>query len=109
MVTTGDAVPYHIIQPSTDDYIQIFFPDVNYRIIVALSCSLNVSIPANMTVTWLRNDRVLLTQTQFYASANTSTLFVYKSYNQFNVLEFECVFNNTAGYTVRRSITVLSK
>ena len=88
VVTTGDAVPYNIIQPSTNDFMQIFFPDANDRTIVSLSCSLNVSIPANMTVTWLRNDRALLTQTQFYASANTSTLFVatkYKSYNQFNV------------------------
>ena len=107
-VYTGSEAPYHIIQPPADDHIQIFSPDANDRIIVTLSCSVNITIPTGMTVTWLRNDKVFITQTQFYRFTNSAMLSIStRSYYRSDV--FQCVFNNTAGCTVRRSITVSGK
>ena len=104
-VYTENEAPYHIIQPPTDDYIQIFSPGVNGRLSVTLSCSLNISIPTGMTVTWLRNDNKIFMQTQ---STNTAMLSVLTKSNYGSDV-FQCVFNNTAGCTVRRSITVIGK
>ena len=106
MVSTGNAVPYYIIQPSTDDYIQIVYPDANNRAIVTLSCSLNITIPTGMTVTWLRNDKIHLTQTQFNRPTDTAMLLVLIRANYGSDV-YQCVFNNTAGCTVRRNITLL--
>ena len=105
-VHTGNAAPYHIIQPPTDDYIQIVYPNADDITVATLSCSLNITIPDGMTVTWLRNDKVRLTQTQFYPSTNTATSLVGTT-SDYGSDDYQCVFNNTAGCTVRRSITLL--
>ena len=44
-------------------------PDVT---VVTLTCSLNVTIPAGMTIAWLHNDSVMLTiMTQVEQTSNT--------------------------------------
>ena len=106
MASTGNAIPYHIIQPPTDDYRQIVYPDADDITVVTLRCSLNITIPDGMTVTWLRNDAIRLIQTQFTPPTNTATLLMgTKANDRLNL--FQCVFNNTAGCTVRKNITVL--
>ena len=107
-MSTENEAPYHIIQPPADDYIQIFSPDANNRTLVTLSCSLNISIPTGMTVTWLRDGKNLITQTQFNRPTNTATLSVLTRSN-YDSDVFQCVFTNTAGCTARRSITVIGK
>ena len=108
MVSIENEAPYHIIQPPADDYIQIFSFDANDRIVVSLSCSLNITIPTGMTVTWLRDGNHFFTQTQFNQPTNTAMLLVGTT-SDYRSDVFQCVFNNTAGCAVRRSITVLGK
>ena len=57
----SNIAPYQIIQPSTSDYVQIVSSTTKT---LTLSCSLNVNIPANVTITsWLHNGRTVLSQT----------------------------------------------
>ena len=108
VVSTENAAPYHIIQPSSNDYIQIVYPDADAKTHVTLSCSLNVSIPVNMTVIWLRDDNHFITQTRFNRPTNTAMLSMLTK-SRYDLDVFQCVFNNTAGCTVRRTITVIGK
>ena len=94
------TAPYYIIQPSTNDYVQTVFSTATN---VTLRCSLSVNIPANMTITWLHNDRVVeSTITQVDQTTNTVQL---TRRPQDGV--YQCVFNDAAGYILRRSITLL--
>ena len=94
------TVPYYIIQPSTDDTVQIIPPNATTNF--QLACTLNVEIPAGMTVTWLHNGNLIWTLTST-VDANTNTLRLTES--QAGV--YHCAFNYTTGYIVRRNITVL--
>ena len=55
MPVTGNPVPYHITQPSTNDYVQIVSPDATQ---LTLMCSLNITISSGMTITWLCDDHI---------------------------------------------------
>ena len=68
-----------------------------------LRCSLNVSIPADTMVTWLHSGNVLLTYT-ITAVTNTAQLSITGT-PQPGI--YQCVFNDPAGYILRRNITVL--
>ena len=50
--------PYYITQPSTNDYVQTVSPD---EAVMSLTCLLNVTIPAGMTITWTHNNSIVLT------------------------------------------------
>ena len=94
------TAPYFIIQPSSDDTVQIFPPNTtNFPVI----CALNVEIPIGMTITWLHNGNVTSTVTN-RVDANTNTVQQTAIY-QPGV--YQCAFNYTTGYIVRRNITVL--
>ena len=68
-----------------------------------LRCSLSVNIPANMTITWLLNGRVVeSTITRVDQTNNTVQLIIRP---QDGV--YQCVFNDAVGYILRRSITLL--
>ena len=108
VVSTENEAPYHIIQPPTDDHIQMAYPDANDRTLVTLSCSINITIPTGMTVTWLRDGYHFITQTQFNRPTNIAMLAVLTRSN-YDSDVYQCVFNDTAGCTVMRSITVLGK
>ena len=70
-----------------------------------LRSSLSVNIPANMTITWLHNDRVVeSTTTQVDQTTNTAVQLI-RRYLPSGV--YQCVFNDAVGYILRRSITVL--
>ena len=96
------TVPYYIIQPSTDDTVQIVPPTAatNFQ----LNCSLNVIIPVGMTATWSHNGDVVNTITNTVATTNTVYVRL-RAGSQAGV--YQCTFNYTTGYTVRRNITVL--
>ena len=70
---------------------------------LTLRCSLSVNIPANMTITWLHNGRVLSNKTQVDQTTNTVQLT--RIWPQDGV--YQCVFNDAVGYILRRNITLL--
>ena len=72
-----------------------------------LRCSLNVTIPAGIMITWSRNRRdVIQTRTTTNADTVTNTVRLpIGGTPQPGV--YQCVFNDPAGYILRRSITVL--
>ena len=94
------TAPYHITEPSTDNDVQIISPTATS---LELRCSLNVSIPAGITITWSHNGRNVIT-TQADTSTNTARLPI-RGRPQLGV--YQCVFNDPAGYILRRNITVL--
>ena len=95
------TAPYYIIQPSTDDTVQIIPPNATTSF--WLTCTLNVGIPAGMTVTWLHNGNVIITLTS-PVDANTNTI----QLSRYQAGFYQCAFNYTTEYIVRRNITVLS-
>ena len=71
-----------------------------------LRCSLNVSIPAGIMITWSRSGNVLLTRTTTGADTVTNTVRLYSG-GRPQPGVYQCVFNDSAGYILRRNITVL--
>ena len=99
MVFNIYVAPYEIIQPSTND--QIVY---SAAITLTLSCSLSINIPANVTITWLHNGDVVHSITTL-EDQSINTIHLYKRIPQPGV--YQCVFNDTAGYILRRNITVI--
>ena len=64
-----------------------------------LICSLNVTIPSTVTVTWLHNGSVVMT---IPPNGNTTALMI-QSLQPSDAGVYQCVFNDTAGYVLRRS------
>ena len=102
MVFAGSAAPYYITQPSTNNYVQIAFPNATN---VTLSCSLNINIPIGMTITWLHNGSVINMTTQGDQTTNTTQLTRTGTELQSGV--YQCVFTDTTGYILGRNITLL--
>ena len=98
------TVPYYIIQPSTDDTVQIVPPTAatNFQV----TCSLNVIIPVGMTVTWLHNGDLDYAITNTAAVTTNTVRLTVTRRSQAGI--YQCAFNYTTGYSVRRNITVLS-
>ena len=98
------TVPYYIIQPSTYDSVQIVPPTAatNFQV----TCSLNVIIPVGMTVTWSHNGDVIWTVTNTAATTNTARAQL-RARGRSQAGVYQCAFNYTTGYIVRRNITVL--
>jgi len=92
------AAPYYITQPSTDDDVQIVSPNADLN----LRCSLNVTIPAGIMVTWLLNGDVFLT---FTTTQRTNTIRTIQGTPKSGV--YQCVFNDPAGYILQGNINVL--
>ena len=70
---------------------------------MTLSCSLSVNIPANMTITWLHNDRIV-ESTITLVDQTTNTVQLARR-PQPGI--YQCVFNDAVGYILRRNITLL--
>ena len=98
------TAPYHITQPSTDNDVQIVSPTATS---LDLRCSLNVTIPAGIMITWSHNGRdVIPPRTTTEADTVTNTVRILTGGRpQLGV--YQCVFNDPAGYILRRNITVL--
>ena len=97
------VAPYHITEPSTENDVQIVSPTAS----LDLRCSLNVTIPVGIMITWSRIGRnVIQTRTTTAADTVTNTIrLLTGGIPQPGV--YQCVFNDPAGYILRRNITVL--
>ena len=96
MVFTGNVAPYYIAQLSADNNVQVAFPNVTN---VILKCSLNVTIPVGMTITWLHNGNVINMTTQGDQTTNTTQLT--RTGMELQPGVYQCVFNDTAGYVLK--------
>ena len=99
----GDTAPYHITQPPSNDYVQIVSPDAELAI---LMCSLNVTIPAGMTITWLHNGTIVNILNNTKEGTNNVSLIKRGPISSF-AGHYQCVFDDSAGHILRRNITVL--
>ena len=98
----GNTAPYHITQPSIDNDVQIVSPTAT---MATLTCSLNITIPSTVTVAWLHNGSVVMT-TPPNGADSTTTLEI-GDLQPSDAGVYQCVFNDTAGYVLRRSTTLL--
>ena len=105
MVFTGNAAPYHITQPSTDNDVQIVSPTAT---MATLTCSLNVTIPSSMIITWSHNGSVVATITPDETTDGTTTLTIENPQSSDDGI-YQCVFNDVAGsgWALRRNIILL--
>ena len=104
MPVTGNLAPYHIAQPSTSDYVQIVSPDATQ---LTLMCSLNITIPSGMTITWLHNDSIVTT-TMNQVDQNSNTVFLINGkLIPSDAGVYQCVFNDTTGCILSANITLL--
>ena len=71
-----------------------------------LTCSLNVTIPSTVMITWTHNNTIIpINQTS--TTGNTTTLTIEKLQPSDDGV-YQCVFNDAAGYTLRRRIIFLT-
>ena len=94
----GNIPRYYIAQPLSDKYGEAIPPNMTS---VTLSCSLNVVIPAGMVIIWKHDGDVINeTTTQSDQTTNTTQIRTHKAG------VYQCIFNDTAGYVLKRNITV---
>ena len=95
---TGNTAPFHITQPSFDDFVQV----VSTNTTVSVMCLLNITIPITMTIEWAHNDTIITGDAH---TGNTTTLLI-QSFQPSNVGDYQCIFNDVlgSGWTIRRNI-----
>jgi len=73
-----------------------------------MSCSLNVIISSNVTVTWYHNGSLVGTTSPNSATqtGNTTTLLI-GNLQPSEAGVYQCAFNDTAGFILRRNINLL--
>ena len=99
---TGNIAPYNITQPSTDYDAQIVSLTTT---MATLTCSLNVTIPSSMTVTWLHNGTIIMTPPNEVLTAGSTTTLVIRNPQPSDVGVYQCVFTDSAnGWILRRNI-----
>ena len=101
-MSLGNEAPYNITQPSTDNDVQIVTATM-----ATLTCSLNDTIPPTMMITWTHNNTITIPINQTSTTGNTTTLTIENPQSSDDGV-YQCVFNDTAGYTLRRRIIFLS-
>ena len=106
MVSTGNAAPYHITQPSTDNDVQIVPLNAT---MATLTCSLNVTIPSDAAVTWRHNNTINILLSQVSTTGSTTTLTIENPQSSDDGV-YQCVFYDIAGsgWVLRRKIILLS-
>ena len=102
---TGNTTPYHITQPSTDnDVQQIVSPNAT---MTSIKCSLNITIPSTVIVTWSHNTSLITDLSQITTAGSTTTLLI-ENLQPSDAGDYQCVFNvNDAagsGWVLRRKI-----
>ena len=102
MVFTGNTAPYHITQPSTDNDVQIVSPTAT---MATLTCSLNVTIPSTVIVTWSNNTNFITDLSQITQTGSTTTLLI-ENLQSSDAGHYQCGFNDGvgSGWTLRRNI-----
>ena len=101
MVFTGNTAPYHITQPSTDNNVQIVSPTAT---MATLTCSLNITIPSTVIVSWAHNNTLFTDRSQITAAGNTTTLLI-ENLQPSDAGDYQCVFNDAvgSGWVLRRN------
>ena len=99
---TGNTAPYHITQPLTDNDVQIVSPTAT---MATLTCSLNITIPSTVIVTWSHNTNLITDRSQITQTGNTTTLQI-ENLQPSAAGDYQCVFNDVlgSGWTLRRNI-----
>ena len=87
MLLTGNTPHFHIIQPSTDNDVQIVSPTAT---MATLTCSLNVTIPSSMIVQWTHNNQRLPSDDII---GNATTL-VIENFQPSDVGVYQCLFSD---------------
>ena len=103
IISTGNTAAFHIIQPSTDNYVQIVSPTTTK---IILKCSLNVTIP--LFVTWLHNGT---SEGSTRLLSGSTTIHRINNFQPSDVGDYVCVFNDVlgSGWELRRNIKVDGK
>ena len=99
---TGNTAPYHFTQPSTDNDVQIVSPTAT---MTSITCSLNITIPSTMIVTWSHNTSLITDLSQITTAGSTTTLLI-ENLQPSDAGVYHCVFNDAvgSGWTLRRNI-----
>ena len=99
---TGNTAPYHITQPSTDNDVQIVSPTAT---MATLTCSLNITIPSTVIVTWSHNTSLITDLSQITQTGNTTVLLI-ENLQTSDAGDYQCVFNDAvgSGWTLSRNI-----
>ena len=102
MVFTGNSVPYHITQPSTDNDVKIVSPTAA---MASMTCSLNITIPSTVVVTWSHNTNLIIDLSQVTQTDSTTTLLI-EHLQPSDAGVYQCVFNDAVGseWILRRNI-----
>ena len=106
VIFTGRTAPYHITKPSGDN-TELTIPSIATT--VNMTCSLNVTIPANVMLVWMYNDSVVMATPphQIISIDNGSTLVIDLQQLSNAGGIYQCVVNDTAnGWLLRRMITL---
>ena len=105
MIFTGNTAPYHITQPSTDNDVQIVSPTA---IMATLTCSLNITIPSTVIVTWSHNENLITDLSQITSTGNTTTLLI-ENLQPSDAGDYQCGFNDAlgSGWVLRRNIKLI--
>ena len=107
MISTGYAAPFHITQPSADNDVQIVSPTAS---MATLTCSLNITIPFNMFITWDHNGYIatLASNKNAIQTSHSTTLLIENPQSSDAGL-YRCTFNNAVndGWVLRRNIRLL--
>ena len=99
---TGNRAPYHITQPSTDNDVQIVSPTAT---MTSITCSLNITIPSTVIVTWSHNTSLITDRSQITTADSTATLLI-ENLQPSDAGIYQCVFNDAvgSGWALRRNI-----
>ena len=99
---TGNTAPYNITQPSTDNDVQIVSPTAT---MTSITCSLNITIPSTVTVTWSHNTSLITDLSQITTAGSTTTLLI-ENLQPSDAGVYQCMFNDVvgSGWTLRRNI-----
>ena len=102
MVFTGNTAPYHFTQPSTDNDVQIVSPTAT---MTSITCSLNITIPSTVTVTWSHNANLITDLSQITTAGSTTTLQI-ENLQPSDAGVYDCVFNDAvgSGWILQRNI-----
>ena len=69
-------------------------------------CSLNVTIPSSMTVTWLHNGTIIMTPPNEILTAGSTTTLVIRNPQSSDAGVYQCVFNDSVnGWMLSRNIS----
>ena len=71
-----------------------------------ITCSLNITIPSTVIVTWSHNTSLITNLSQITTAGSTTTLLI-GDLQPSDAGVYRCVFNDTAGYVLRRRTKLL--